>query len=164
MILSAMPLSQISRDLHLSESALGRHRRSHVGNLLSQVRLTEDTATSDLLSRLVDTLDDVAAVRAASLAKGSPTLLLRSIDSTVRVVSLLLDRLGFDGIQIAAELKDGNQVAAAAAKVVRQHPEFGGLLAAALQDDDAPDIADAVRTLATSAAIAQGKPDNDKVL
>jgi len=159
-LLSSMPITAVIAELGLSDcspSALGRHRRNHLGNLLGSLRASDDLDHSDLLQDLAETLADIQAVRRAALVKGNSHLLLRSADSSAKVIGQLLDRLGADAVETIRSMREGGLLARAVAKATTRNPDIGASVLSelmALGDHASDDLADALRRHIVASATA----------
>jgi hypothetical protein len=144
-------------DSPLSISGLRRHASNHLPtrSLLREQRLSAELSSIDLLDHLAEALADLAAVRSNALQVGAPGLLLRSADTTSRLVAQLLSLLGDGGdLETVRLLKEGQTLAQSVGALIRANPEFGGLLAQELDNRDAPDIAAEARAVAVESANA----------
>jgi hypothetical protein len=151
--LGGTSVSHLSKQFFpLSEASLGRHLRAghHQVGILQEARAA-GMATTDLLEVITGALADVTAARAAALAAGNGTALVRAAMASQNIALGLLDRLGVTDLEIVAGLREGQQLAEAISYVARRDTEAGRAVQARLRHVGASEMVTALEQLLTTA-------------
>lgn len=107
---------------------------------------------ADLLEVLTNMLSDVRAVAASAMAANRASLALQATGSAREIVKAIHDIAGTgdDPSEVIAAIREGALLVQGVAATIRQRPEFGALLADALESDDS-EMAEQIRGLSTRA-------------
>lgn len=134
----------------VSESAVRRHVRNHLqGNVLRAMREQNSFQSGDLLERLMESLDDLSAVRSSALMSGSTSTVVRAATASEQIIRTLLDRLGIDDASMLAEIRTAESLGRAVGRAARKHPEVARAVGVELRAMGLHDDADALDRIAT---------------
>ena len=147
-----MSLSGLSSRFDLSTQALSRHRRLHLSRrIMHELRITNETASTDLIDGLVESLNDLALMRSNSLLNGQTALAIRA-STEMRSTAEFLLGIGLEDTDVTKELRFGQHVARAVARAVQHAPEIAPILAAELRLVGEGDAAEDLELVAANAA------------
>ena len=169
MMLSGVRVSQIIEDLQFGTNKTGlgpdtlyRHKRNHLFPSFSSTIADTTLNPLSLWAHLEASLQDASAVASRALATGSAALLLKATQTRVSVIRELFDRLPEgEGLDLIGAIRDANSLVNAVAKVTKYDPELSANLANELEAmGEAPEVRDALRQHALSAALALSNKEN----
>jgi len=153
------PFRAVALATPYSESAAARHFRNHVtAPMLDRARL--DVASgphiADFTARMVELLDETAAVRAVAAEVNDGTLMLKAVAQERDTLLALMTRLGVDDTQTAKALNEARVLAMAVHAVLQdRHPGAARQLAIFCREHGEPDLADAFDSLAVGSEPAR---------
>jgi len=97
--------------------------------------------------------DSALQIRVDAAASGRDAIALRAIDSEVRALAIVADRLGLDQADARAELETASDLTTAIARAANKSDEVAHAVAAELRQLDRDEIADDLLTIAPAASI-----------
>jgi hypothetical protein len=152
---SGMAAALVASKYRIGDSSVRRHSRTHLSaSLLQELRASEHLGSTDLIERLAEAVDDVAAVRSAALLTGNHGVVLRAAAATQSLIESLMDRVGIDSLETARLLREGDTFARAVARATAQDARVGTAVAEELSRLGDNETADALRTFAARHVLA----------
>lgn len=147
-LVAATPVSEMDSKWKIGDSSIRRHVKAHLSaSILRESRASGSLGSIDLVERLIEALDDVAAVRTAALMSGQAAIVLRAATTTESLVRTLVDRLGIEETETVLLLREGERLADAVARASRKHGIIGTVIAGELDELGDHDFGDALRAV-----------------
>jgi hypothetical protein len=119
--------------------------------ILHELRVTQNTASTDLVEGLVEALGDLSLMRSSSLMNGQTALAIRAT-TELRALTEYLLGIGLEDTTLTRELRFGQHVAGAVARAVQHAPEIAPMLVAELRAIGEGGAADDLELVAANAA------------
>lgn len=155
-LVAATPVAEMVSKWKIGESSIRRHVKTHLSaSILRETRASESLGSVDLVERLIEALDDVAAVRTTALMSGQAAIVLRAATATESLVRTLMDRLGVEETEILLLLREGERLADAVARASRKHGIIGTVIAGELDELGDRDFGDALRAVVAKSEAAR---------
>lgn len=151
-----MSARALGRAHGVGRDTVRRHWSRHVqiGTQASVFRGAPASQASDLISRILDVADHARELRDDADAADATAASLRADAVILAALERLRSGLGVDSAEVAVALREGDALAAAIERSVREMPEVGEVIAEALEQNGELALARLIQDFAEKQAAA----------